>query len=312
MNCADSKFVKSRSCHTQAPIWPADKHISPEEAFCFAACARRIGKLATTAKRNGVRRSHDSISSGADMDEEEGIEITAVEEGNGVSTISARSSLSMMQRIDQTGLIQMEAWNLLACCDGLCGSVLGTAVKDGFDSTVSWLCDLVTFGGQIVSNAAEKRLLQERKNDAPDVNVTDSGISVISSDFDLRPSDYAEDDDSEGVYPIPIPEVTEKLKRILDRLDEITSKFRMLNKKIHQPFDASTHSMSLLVHLPLLFIYPAVLKAMEPLIRKLKLNIALACLIISSHGFRQRHTFLVLRKADSLVMSKMELRLALS
>jgi len=308
----DSKFVKSRSCHTQAPIWPADKHISPEEAFCFAACARRIGKLATTAKRNGVRRSHDSISSGADMDEEEGIEITAVEEGNGVSTISARSSLSMMQRIDQTGLIQMEAWNLLACCDGLCGSVLGTAVKDGFDSTVSWLCDLVTFGGQIVSNAAEKRLLQERKNDAPDVNVTDSGISVISSDFDLRPSDYAEDDDSEGVYPIPIPEVTEKLKRILDRLDEITSKFRMLNKKIHQPFDASTHSMSLLVHLPLLFIYPAVLKAMEPLIRKLKLNIALACLIISSHGFRQRHTFLVLRKADSLVMSKMELRLALS
>ena len=44
-----SKFVNVSKSYRQlqAPIWPADKHFGLREAFHFAPCARRIGKVAS-------------------------------------------------------------------------------------------------------------------------------------------------------------------------------------------------------------------------------------------------------------------------
>eukprot|EP00978_Attheya_sp_CCMP212_P001013 scaffold2089_cov55-Attheya_sp.AAC.3 len=63
----DSKYTPPQNSRIQAPIWPSDKHISLQEAVHFAACARRIGKAATTAKRQLAKRSEE---------EEEGVEVS--------------------------------------------------------------------------------------------------------------------------------------------------------------------------------------------------------------------------------------------
>jgi len=191
----DSKYVSGKRLgRIQPPVWPADKHISVEEAFHFAACCTRIGKLAKAG------RLLSSIATG----EESGVEYD-----------------------DRTGAfvtrnLILEAWKALACCDGLVGAPLGIAVKRGFDSTVAWLCATVVFGGQTVVSAAENRLRQKGPT-------LDSGPpEIIASDFDLRPPGFPEDENEEVVHPIPIPEVIGKLACCLEAGDETLArgKFR--------------------------------------------------------------------------------------
>ena len=110
-------------------MWPADKHITLEEAFHFAACAKRIGKLAS------IEKKRFAISGGV-TDEEGGIRAAS---GGGC----------------QVPIFLV--WKILGCVDGLCGSALGMAVRGGFDCTVTWLCSTLTFGGQTVVEAMEDR-----------------------------------------------------------------------------------------------------------------------------------------------------------
>ena len=52
------------------PTWPANEHVSWSEAHHYAACVKRIGKLATAAKRQ--MRASLSSAKGA----EEGVEVS--------------------------------------------------------------------------------------------------------------------------------------------------------------------------------------------------------------------------------------------
>ncbi|VEU42588.1 unnamed protein product [Pseudo-nitzschia multistriata] len=95
-----------------APVWPADKHMSLDEAFHFAACAKRIGKVASIEKK----RFAAMVSSGI-LNAEEGV------------ADGCQAPIYLV-------------WKFLGCCEGLCGSALGVTVKSGFDTTVSWLCSI--------------------------------------------------------------------------------------------------------------------------------------------------------------------------
>ena len=121
----DSRYVAGNFLQAKAPTWPNDKHVTVEEVFHFAACCKRIGKLAT-AKMRGL-----GLSQGLEIDHQ-GI---------------AQPSRPLI----------MEAWKYLSTCDGLTGSTLGFAVKRGFDATVAWLCACLVFGGQTLIEAAERR-----------------------------------------------------------------------------------------------------------------------------------------------------------
>jgi len=119
----DSKYAASALHYAQPPVWPTDKHVSVGEAIHFAACCKRIGKMATALKRN--------------------------------------MSLSEDERGNMTGdseLLAIRVWKYLATCDGLVGAPLGASVKRGYDATVAWLCSTLIFGGQIVVASAETRL----------------------------------------------------------------------------------------------------------------------------------------------------------
>jgi len=174
----DSAYVKSSFVSIMPPIWPKDRNITPEEAFHFAACVRRIGKVATAEKK----------SKSDNGDEEEGFESNGLE--------SRQNDVGS----DDEGVSAV--WKMLACCDGLCGTPLGFPVKNSFDSTVSWLCCTLTFGGQRVAAAAEKRtegLAQPAR--------------VIAADFDSRHVGFQEEESNIMFYPKPIPEVMDGLKR---------------------------------------------------------------------------------------------------
>jgi hypothetical protein len=180
----ESKYAKPEFTSRQAPVWPKDKNFSLQEAFHFAACVRRIGKVATAEKKN-----KSSVRSG----DEEGFEV------NGLSAISEYSSHG-----DDDGIA--EAWKMLACCDGLCGAPLGFSVKNSFDSTVTWLCCTLTLGGQRVAGAAERRL--EGSTRGPDVQ-------IVACDFDSRHVGYQEEESDIMIHPKPIPEVLNVMKRCL-------------------------------------------------------------------------------------------------
>jgi hypothetical protein len=181
----DSKYVAGSSVlRPKTPSWPADKRITLEEAFHFAACCARIGKLA--------KISRPSTSS---SDSEAGIEYD-----------------------DRTGAVPsrdllFEAWKTVACCDGLTGAPLGVAVKRGFDATVAWLCSCVVYGGQVVATRAAGRCSASATTGAPPVNVMDE-------DFDQRPPDYESDETEEKVHPKPLPEVVRSLAYFLEAGDE--------------------------------------------------------------------------------------------
>ena len=123
----DSRYVAGNFLQAKAPTWPNDKHVTVEEVFHFAACCKRIGKLATL-KMRGLSQS----SQGLEFDSQ------------GVVTQTSRPLI-------------MEAWKYLSTCDGLTGATLGFAVKRGFDATVAWLCACVIFGGQTLVDSAERR-----------------------------------------------------------------------------------------------------------------------------------------------------------
>lgn len=188
----DSKYVAGKALlRAQAPLWPNDKHVSVEEAFHFAACCSRIANVARASR----------LASGQ-ADEEVGIEFD-----DRVGPVPSRN------------LIQ-EAWKVIACCDGLTGAPLGIAVRRGFDSTVSWLCCGLIFGGQVVLDAMLKRQKQQGGLDG-------GQRDVLRSDFDCRPPGFADEETETVFHPKPIPEVVEQLAVFLQAGDASMAKRKL-------------------------------------------------------------------------------------
>jgi len=185
----DSRYVAASLIRANAPIWPADKHVTVEEAFHFAACCKRIGKV---AKPNREQRQSDE------------------EEGNRFA--DALSSGISNDSLTDSSLV-LEAWKVLACCDGLTGLPLGVAVKQGFDATVSWLCSCLIFGGQTLVQVAEDRRKRMGKFDQ------NSPLIIDAADFDGRPPNYAADESNGKMHPKPIPEVIDRVATYMERED---------------------------------------------------------------------------------------------
>jgi hypothetical protein len=184
-NCCvnESKHVSPTALfRAQPPIWPRDKHLSFEEAFHFAACCKRIGKLATTVARAACRDDED---------------------------------LNNMVQFRQPIVVQ--AWGVLGSCDGLTGATLGVATKRGFDATITWLCASLVFGGQIVSERAERRMHEQQGSLV--------GLEVLPTDFDIRPDEFKEqEEDACSTFPKPIPVVLESLVSYMEVHDEAMAK----------------------------------------------------------------------------------------
>eukprot|EP00536_Pseudo-nitzschia_multiseries_P013503 jgi/Psemu1/261464/estExt_Genewise1Plus.C_5790005 len=181
---ADSRYVSQpRMARTTAPVWPADKHVSLDEAFHFAACARRIGKLASMEKKRFT-----AMSSTGMLDAEEG------------TIDGCRAPIFLI-------------WKFLGCCEGLCGSALGVTVKAGFDTTVSWLCSMCVFGGQTLVEGMEVR--HKWSNHEARTKLQELGPAE-DSDFDCRPSGYENQESDAIVHPKPVPEVLEALQKIVE------------------------------------------------------------------------------------------------
>eukprot|EP00980_Cylindrotheca_fusiformis_P027923 scaffold22568_cov125-Cylindrotheca_fusiformis.AAC.20 len=164
------------NARTTAPVWPSDKHILLEEGFHFAACTKRLGKLASLEKREFALQN--------------------MEEGR-MSSTDCQAPIFLI-------------WKSLACCDGLCGSALGVAVKGGFDCTVTWLCCLLTFGGQTLIESMEHR----QQKSFGESTLTQLG-KAIPSDFDCRPPGYEKLESETIVHPKPLPEVLDAVKKIV-------------------------------------------------------------------------------------------------
>ena len=199
---SESKFF--RGFHVQPPSWPADKHISLQEAYHFAACSRRIGKVATALRKELSGEARRLASSGNDSEDEEGIEITEL---NGFrSGIQSPTSPSSSTQTKSEEDKVLDAWKALALCDGMCGAPLGSAIKEGYDCTVNWLCSTVIYGVQVIAEAAERREKQSGKGG--------DEIIVLPPDFSrLSSLGFG---GGLGAYPVPIPEVVSTLKVICD------------------------------------------------------------------------------------------------
>jgi hypothetical protein len=114
----------------------------------------------------------------------------------------------------------MQAWITLGCCDGLTGMTLGVATKRGFDATVTWLCSCLVFGGQVVSERAERRF--ELQKNVP------GELVVQNEDFDGRPVGFERQERESGVlFPKPIPLVMEVLVSYMEAGDDAMSKCKM-------------------------------------------------------------------------------------
>lgn len=168
--------MQAGNARAAAPVWPSDKHISLEEGFHFAACTKRLGKLASLEKRRFAILQN-------------------IEEG-GISNAECQAPIFLI-------------WKSLACCEGLCGAALGMSVKGGFDCTVSWLCSLLTFGGQTVVEAMEYR----QQKSFGESMLTQLG-EALPADFDCRPAGYEQLESETVVHPKPLPEVLNSVKKI--------------------------------------------------------------------------------------------------
>jgi hypothetical protein len=188
-----------------SPTWPSDKHISWYEAHHFAGCVRRIGKLATAAKRRLKGALEDTERSIAKT---EGIEVSLASEESPLQLYTVNEKGVPAQKLNESEALS-KLWKLLACCDGLCGYPLGHAVKEGSDCTISWLCFTVVFGSQVLVEQAEKRRDEIHPNPSNDSMLESS---ILPDDFDLRPREYKWVEDDTTKYPIPIPEVLVSLK----------------------------------------------------------------------------------------------------
>jgi len=179
-----SRYVSQpRTTQMTPPIWPSDHHISIDEAFHFAACAKRIGKLASIAKRRFAL-----VTSSALRDTE-------------------------ADQVDSCTAPIYLVWKHLGSCEGLCGSALGVTVKGGFDITVSWLSSLCVFGGQTVVEGIEHR--RRWSNEDASTKLQELG-QAEGSDFDCRPPGYEHEESDVVVHPKPIPEVLEALRQIVE------------------------------------------------------------------------------------------------
>ena len=191
MSMTNSSAHTFTSFQVNPPTWPSDKHLTWKEAFHFAFCAKRIGKLATSAKK---------LISTDEEEDGEGVEVTFADS----STKHSPKNEINTSRSEMKELVDL--WNTLSCCDGLCGRPLGQAVKDGFDCTVSWLCCAVIMGSQIVAKEARKRISSDNPTDSADV------CDIKPKDFDCRPTGYQRDENETMKYPIPIPSVLSYMK----------------------------------------------------------------------------------------------------
>lgn len=195
-NCCvnDSRYLPANSLfRAQPPVWPGDKHVSFEEAFHFAACCKRIAKFAKAAGRSSPR------------DEE---------------------FASALNGAEQPFI--MQAWIVLACCDGLTGMTLGVATKRGFDATVTWLCSCLVFGGQVIVERAEQR--QDAQGGGQ------NNLEITPGDFDGRPAGYQNHEQSGTVvFPKPIPVVLESLLSYLEAGDEAISNCKYSTKIAWRP-----------------------------------------------------------------------------
>jgi hypothetical protein len=197
VSVADSSALTFTAFQVNPPTWPADKRITWKEAFHFAFCVKRIGKLATAAKKSIANEDNAN-------DEQEGIEVSFTDDSIGHSSLKNEAKA---KRLDQSELVVL--WNTLSCCDGLCGRPLGQAVKDGFDCTVSWLCCAVIMGSQVVAKAADKR--RQQSNNSAGAS-SESDLTIQSKDFDCRPVGYQHDESETMKHPIPLPNVLSFLK----------------------------------------------------------------------------------------------------
>lgn len=102
-------------------------------------------------------------------------------------------------------------WKGLACCDGLCGAALGMTVKGGFDCTVSWLCSLLTFGGQTVVEGMEHR--QQIPFGESDPRTLGE---ALKSDFDCRPPGFEKQESDSIVHAKPITEVLDDINSVIE------------------------------------------------------------------------------------------------
>ena len=178
-------------------MWPQDKHISLDEGFHFAACAKRIGKLASLEKKRFFSVDVEAAMSG----------------------VECPSPI-------------FQVWKFLGTCEGLCGAALGTAVKGGYDVTVAWLCCTLTFGGQTLVEGMEHR--HKWTEDQARTLLAQLG-PVLPTDFDCRPPGYESQESGTTVHPKPIPEVIEALKTLTHEYpnDEVLSEGKsMLTKRL--------------------------------------------------------------------------------
>jgi hypothetical protein len=179
-----SRYVSQpRTTRMTPPVWPSDHHIAIDEAFHFAACAKRIGKLASIEKKRFAL-----VTSSALRDTE----------ADQVDSCSAPIYL---------------VWKHLGCCEGLCGSALGVTVRGGFDITVSWLSSMCVFGGQTVVEGIEHR--RRWSNEEASTKLQELG-QAEGSDFDCRPPGYEHQESDAVVHPKPITEVLEALRQIVE------------------------------------------------------------------------------------------------
>lgn len=182
-----SRYVSQPSTTRMTPpMWPSDKHISIDEAFHFAVCAKRIGKLASIEKK----RHNLFMSSGL-----RGSDTEADPQGDACS-----APIYLV-------------WKYLGCCEGLCGSPLGVTVKGGFDTTVSWLSSMCVFGGQTVVEGIEHR--HNWSNEEASTKLHELGAAE-GSDFDCRPPGYEQQETEAVVHPKPIPEVLGAFRKIME------------------------------------------------------------------------------------------------
>ena len=186
-----SRYVAQPTARITPPVWPSDKHISLDEAFHFAACAKRIGKLASMEKRRFASTTIPSSSSVL---------------GNGEAEPSTDLSHSCQVPI-------YLVWKYLGCCEGLCGSPLGVTVKGGFDTTVSWLSSMCVFGGQTVVEGIEHR--HRWSSEEARTRFHELGAAK-ESDFDCRPPGYEQQESDVVVHAKPVPEVLEAIRKIVE------------------------------------------------------------------------------------------------
>jgi hypothetical protein len=174
VSVAEAKLahMSQKSSVPSVAVWPADKHVSMNEAIYFGSCVRRIGKVASYATRRksdindltfqvedevGGDSMGDSflgqmasrMSEDNEDEDEESIDLQTTKD------FSVKETLSDSQSCQNAVL--MEAWKIISLCDGFCGLPLGVAAKNGTDCAISWLCAAVIYGCQVVAESAETR-----------------------------------------------------------------------------------------------------------------------------------------------------------